>query len=284
MVTLRRILLTTDFSDNARTAYPCAASLAKQFGATIDLVYFAYKGPPKYSGISEQTYVQELRKALQQEADVADFAGVHVQKHLLRHPHLPEALRSFERAANLDLAITSTHGRTGLKHFLFGSFAERVLRNSSVPVLVNRERQGSGTFADPERVLVPFDYSDAASGTLPAVQFLATHYGCTFRFLFVYESYPGRIGLYEKMWKGIASRPKSTEQQFAELKQNELAGIDVELETCDGIPAVEIVHRARDLEADLIVIGTHGTLGSVPQNVTREAHCPILIVPRKNHD
>ena len=140
MVTLRRILLTADFSDNACTAYPCAANLAKKFRAAIDLVYFAYKGPPRYSGISEQTYVQELHKARQQEADVADSAGVHVQTHLLRHPHLPDALRSSERAAKIDLAVTSTHGRTGLKHSLFGRFAERIVRNSSVPVSINRER------------------------------------------------------------------------------------------------------------------------------------------------
>lgn len=146
MVTLQRILLTTDFSDNARNAYPCAASLARKFGAALSSVHFAY----------------------------------------------------------------------------FGSF--------------------------------------------------------------VFETHPDRIGLYEKMWKATAGRPETTEQRFAELKQSELAGIEVELESCQGIPAVEIVHRARDADADLMIIGTHGTLGSVAQNVTREAHCPVLIASRKNHD
>ena len=72
-----------------------------------------------------------------------------------------EVICSFERAVNIDLAITSTHGRTGLQHFVFGSFAERIIRNLSVPVLVNRERKNGGTFSEPTRVLVPFDFSDA---------------------------------------------------------------------------------------------------------------------------
>ena len=280
MVTLRRIMVTTDFSDNARSAYRCAASLAEKFGAAINLVYFAYDGPPKYSGISEDTYIRELRKALQQEADVADFAGVHIQKHLVRLPHLTEALHAFERDANIDLTITSTHGRTGLQHFLCGSFAERVLRNSSVPVLLSRDQPAGGTVGEPRRVLVLFDFSDAALGSLRAVRFLATNYGCNFKFLFVYETYFGRIGLYAKWRKAVAGQPETWEQRFAELKQTELPGIDVELEACQGVPAVEIVHRLRGTEADLIVLGTHGALGSVAQNVTREAPCPVLIVPR----
>ena len=83
---------------------------------------------------------------------------------------------------------------------------------------------------------------------------------------------------------GRPSPVETTEQHFTELKQNELSGIDVDLESCQGVPAVEIVHRARDTEADLIVIGTHDTLGSVAQNVTRQAHCPVLTVPTKNSD
>jgi nucleotide-binding universal stress UspA family protein len=246
-------MVTTDFSDNARNAYPCAASLAAKFGAAIQLVHFAYKGLPAYSGMSEETYIKELRKALQEEAGLADFVEMHIQKHLVRRPQLPEALRSFERAANIDLAITSTHGRTGLQHFVFGSFAERILRNSSVPVLVQRERKGGVPSVEPKLVLVPFDFSAAALGSLRAVRFLTSHYGCAFKFLFVYETHPDRIGLYEKMWKATASRPETTEQRFAELKQSELAGIDVELDTCQGVPAAEIVHRAAEMEADLIV-------------------------------
>src|SRR5690606_1539263 len=39
---------------------------------------------------------------------------------------------------NADLLVLGTHGRTGLKHLLMGSVAERVLRHSDIPVMVVR--------------------------------------------------------------------------------------------------------------------------------------------------
>jgi nucleotide-binding universal stress UspA family protein len=54
----------------------------------------------------------------------------------------------------------------------------------------------------------------------------------------------------------------------------------------EGDPARTIVERARDMGADLVVMGTHGrsgverwVLGSVAEKVLRKAHCPVLTVP-----
>lgn len=56
------------------------------------------------------------------------------------------------------------------------------------------------------------------------------------------------------------------------------------------VPAAEIAQLASDLEADLVVIGTHGRrgfrrllLGSVAEGVVRLAHCPVLVVRPKDH-
>jgi nucleotide-binding universal stress UspA family protein len=57
-----------------------------------------------------------------------------------------------------------------------------------------------------------------------------------------------------------------------------------------GDPAVEIVKQAAAVEADLIVLGTHGRtgikrllLGSVAENVVRTASCPVLVVREKSY-
>ena len=54
-----------------------------------------------------------------------------------------------------------------------------------------------------------------------------------------------------------------------------------------GVPADQIVQLASDLDADLIVVGTHGRrgvkrlmLGSIAERVVRLAPCPVLVVPR----
>jgi len=57
------------------------------------------------------------------------------------------------------------------------------------------------------------------------------------------------------------------------------------------VPSAEIAQLASDLDADLIVIGTHGRrgfrrllLGSVAEAVVRLAHCPVLVVRPKDHE
>ncbi len=64
-------------------------------------------------------------------------------------------------------------------------------------------------------------------------------------------------------------------------------GLQLPHERCSrGRAATEIVQRARDIGADLIVIGTHGRrglahvmLGSVAERVVQHAACPVLTVP-----
>ncbi|HVM95031.1 MAG TPA: universal stress protein [Candidatus Acidoferrales bacterium] len=49
-----------------------------------------------------------------------------------------ELLMDLAAKRNIDLIVTSTHGRTGLQHFVMGSVAERIVRHAPCPVLVIR--------------------------------------------------------------------------------------------------------------------------------------------------
>jgi nucleotide-binding universal stress UspA family protein len=60
----------------------------------------------------------------------------------------------------------------------------------------------------------------------------------------------------------------------------------ITLHVAVDVPSTAIVQLASDLEADAIVVGTHGThgvtrwlLGSVAEGVVRQACCPVLVVP-----
>ncbi len=57
-----------------------------------------------------------------------------------------------------------------------------------------------------------------------------------------------------------------------------------------GEPAERILALAHSVEADLVIVGTHGRrgmerlmLGSVAETVLRNAHCPVLVVREKKH-
>lgn len=81
---------------------------------------------------------------------------------------------------------------------------------------------------------------------------------------------------------------EKTEELFAKLK-TELAGdLNVEQHALTGDITSGIIELAKDYKASLIVMGTHGRTGfnhfisgSVAENVTRHAKCPVLIVPNK---
>jgi len=75
------------------------------------------------------------------------------------------------------------------------------------------------------------------------------------------------------------------------LKDQRLAGLKVQTAVREGAPFYEIVRFARELDVDLIVMGTHGhrglahvLLGSVTEKVVRKAPCPVLTVRHPEHE
>ncbi len=71
----------------------------------------------------------------------------------------------------------------------------------------------------------------------------------------------------------------------------ERSGVSVESVIVSGIPFEEIVRLAKELPADLIIMGTHGRtgvshllLGSVAERVVRSAPCPVLSVRQEEQD
>lgn len=82
---------------------------------------------------------------------------------------------------------------------------------------------------------------------------------------------------------------KSAEELFKNLKI-EFGGEMVHKEyILEGNIVSEIVEAAKEFGADIVVVGTHGRTGfnhfisgSVAENITRHAHCPVLIVPNKD--
>lgn len=140
---LRRILVPTDFSELSKKALAYAIPFATQFGATIHLahvVQFAYLGTE--AGIVEFPVPEkEMRaasvKRLQTWAKTLVPPGLAVEQHVLVGQPVWEIVDLIKRS-NIDLAIISTHGYTGLKHVLLGSVAENIVRHADCPVLTVR--------------------------------------------------------------------------------------------------------------------------------------------------
>lgn len=143
---IKRILFPTDFSDGALNALPYALDMAKSYGAKLYLLHVIYDIATASGLHIPHISVDEMYKELDASArkELEKF-GLEQRRVLKDVEHtvirgVPyEEILKFAQEKNIDLIVMGTHGRKGLDRVLFGSTAERVVRNASCPVLTVRE-------------------------------------------------------------------------------------------------------------------------------------------------
>ncbi len=137
-----KVLCPIDFSEPARAALKVAAELCAHFGAELTL-FHAYELPgytlPEGSVVASPKMLQELADMaaahLSEWKKIAEAAGAPrvVAMKAVGDPALEVV--GLAKDAGYDLIVLGTHGRTGLRHALVGSVAERVVRRATCPVL-----------------------------------------------------------------------------------------------------------------------------------------------------
>lgn len=141
--TVRTILVPVDFSECSIAGVKYAAFLAKKLHATLRLFHVMYPCVDYVfvdrAGVRISELVEAVQKAAREEMDALkqiDFLrDVSVQTAI--RPGRPiDEICSAADEPNVDLIVTSTHGRTGFKHAVMGSVAEHVVRYAERPVLV----------------------------------------------------------------------------------------------------------------------------------------------------
>jgi len=141
---IQHILVPTDFSPYAEYAVDYAIDLAKTLQARITLLHVVHEIlwaagegalalPPDYFEELAATAQESLNRVLWR-VHAAGVQGDTVVVHGVPFEHI----MTVAREQQVDLIIMGTHGRTGLKHVLIGSVAERVVRLAPCPVLVTR--------------------------------------------------------------------------------------------------------------------------------------------------
>lgn len=137
-----KVLCPIDFSDPARAAMRAAIDVCRLTGGDLTL-FHAYELPgytlPEGSVVASPKMLQDLSDQAdthlaewQKLAEQMGAARVRVEKGI-GEPALSIVELAQERA--FDLIVLGTHGRTGIRHALLGSVAERVVRRAGCPVL-----------------------------------------------------------------------------------------------------------------------------------------------------
>jgi nucleotide-binding universal stress UspA family protein len=146
-LSIKRIVVGTDFSEGSDAAMVKAFSLAVTLQAVVDLVHVVEPGmlfAPVSLGAMPladgPALFEEIDRALSLRADQAEAAGLTCQTNSLQGFPPGELVRHAKKTG-ADLIVVGTHGRTGITHAVLGSVAERVVQRASCPVLVIPEHR-----------------------------------------------------------------------------------------------------------------------------------------------
>jgi len=145
---------------------------------------------------------------------------------------------------------------------------------------------------DIKEILVPVDFTETSDRALDYAVELAKKLGARVTVMHAYElpiyGFPdgALVATVE-----VATRISQAAQEglTAAVEKRKAAGVEMRAILRDGPPAEEIAAVAKDIEAGLVVLGTHGRrglrraiMGSVAEEVIREVHVPVLTVHDPN--
>jgi|YNPBryunderm2012_1023409.scaffolds.fasta_scaffold09052_1 nucleotide-binding universal stress UspA family protein len=297
---MQTILVPLDGSPFGEHALPMALALARRGDIQIALAHVHHLFAPSLAPTGAPV-VDPRIDALFREEEAAYLADVShrlariwngpVMMTLLETP-VAESLCQHAELIGASLVVMSTHGRGGLARAWLGSVADRVIRQSTVPVLLLHPEDGA---PDLERepklhhILVPLDGSLLSEQILPHAIWLGRLVGARYTLLRVIE--PVVRGF---MVNGVEPVVDVEAQELAWQQASEDVeriaarlrgeGLTVVPEVRVGRPVAEILECAAEREADLIAMSTHGhggltrlILGSVTDKVLRSASVPVLV-------
>jgi nucleotide-binding universal stress UspA family protein len=303
----KRMLVPLDGSELAEVVLPYAKELAGRLDLEVILLHVCepHRSESQFMCQSYIEHAAEIAKTQSREVQTktgAPEGGKAVEARgevVTGHP--AEEIIKYASENNIDVILMATHGRSGVKRWVLGSVADKVLRASQIPIWLVRAAIPEEIIHDewPKRtMLVPLDGSKLAESVLPHVEALAKQRGAelinivllrVFEEPYVNADYPeASMNL---TWKEHVRRIREHFKQEAERYligvQNRLtsASLKVRSEVLMGNPADEIISYAHKNHPNLVVLASHGysgigrwEYGSVADKVLHGVSSPIFMV------
>lgn len=147
MLSIKNILVATDFSDCSSSALDYGRDMARRFGARLHVIHNVEIMPPDLAGMGGfVAAVPQLQADLEQaarhqlEATVTDDdrREMGATTALVTGETTSHAIIDYAAESGIDLIVIGTHGRRGLSHVVMGSVAEKIVRTAPCPVLTVR--------------------------------------------------------------------------------------------------------------------------------------------------
>ena len=287
----KNILVPLDGSTLAERAMPPAVSIAQAMSAKLTLLrvvpqFAILAADPMLYEEMNRLGEEEAYAYLRTQADYLDLAAL-VEVTCETGQPADTMIRYVERHG-IDLIVMSSHGRSGLNRWVYGSVAERVLRQAPCATsIINArtvpEEQGC------KSILVPLDGSELAEQALEPGRVLAAAMGADLHLLRI--TTPAHQMLETSSMKEVFDEIEDKETQDAQAYLRAMYAdtpdehVYIKVEVAQGSVAAGIIDYVEKNAIDMIVMSSHGrtglqrwVYGSVAEKVLRSACCATMIM------
>jgi len=294
-VSLKNILLATDFSNVSEKAFAYAVGVARRHNSRLHIVHvYPETTALLVPQLAEDRQNEDSRKQMNLISNRPELKDV---QHLLtlRTGPVCAALCDVARRENIDLLVLGTHGRSEIKKFVLGSVAEEMVRVAPCPVITvgPSTTDASPAAGEFRRILFATDFGRASARAVQYAAFFAKESGA--KLTLVHVMPPAPLPVSDSAWSLTdektmkdwrANQVSVTEKKMEKLLPSDAAtGFEVEYMVTFDLLYAGILEAAKQKQPDLIVMGADPTLspkvaahmpGTVVHQIMCHAACPVL--------
>jgi nucleotide-binding universal stress UspA family protein len=296
---IRRLLVPLDGSRLAESALSTASVLAEKLNLAVNLVHVIEKNArPSIHGDRHLTQEDESCRYLDEMAQkyfgFTDQVECHVHNEDVRS--VAQGISMHATEFDSDLIVMCAHGGGGVRDWVVGSIAQQVISMGQTPILLLRPVEHQ-EIQPPvlRRFLVALDANLEHEKGLQLAAELAQNLTVELDLVHVIPTtgtLKGERAITGRLLPGATGAMLDMTEAYAQQYLDERAaplrasGLQISTAVFRGDPAGMISEAGRKLEADWIILGTHGRAGmgafwagSTAPAVYRSTHIPLLLVP-----
>ena len=272
---MKRILVPIDFSKEAENAARVAAHIARKTGSEIFLVHMLELpvttiDPAEMNAISSEPqiiyFMKLAREKFQKFISLPFFEGLKVVESV-QFQHAFSGIIAESEKNNIDLIVMGSQGASGLQEMFIGSNTEKVVRRSKIPVLVIKKEVDKIEVND---MIFASDFNKESKSTFQRVINFANLFEAKVHLLYINTIHNFNTT------KNIEKRIADFMDDFDFSNYTTMIYNDISIEK-------GILSYARDIDADLIALNTHGRSGlsqlfngSIGQELANHALRPVI--------
>lgn len=270
---MKKILIPTDFSKNAEHALKVAAQIAKKNNGEIILLHMLELPNQGSDAVVSGKSIPEImffkNAAMNKLEDLMDadyLEGIPVSE-IIQFELAFDGILNISKKNDVDLIVMGSHGASGFKEMFIGSNAEKVVRNSEIPVLIIKEENNNFEVND---FVFASDFSDEIKKPFEKVLAVAEKFGAKLHVVTI--NTPSNF-------KPTSVSESIMHSFLANFKSDNIVTHIYNDTSIEG----GVLNFANSIQADLIGMSTHGRKGlshflngSISEDLVNHSVKPVI--------